>query len=79
MAKKVHRSLGGVTDALLDTFDEVNEAPDVGLAAKVDMQTKLLRGIATAVGLDLSYKRLYLRSPELAAATAKIPLGRGKK
>ena len=62
----IKRDANGVMDFLFDTLEKIDQREDVELKEKVKMFDVMLKNVWHAGRLNMAYKSLLLRAPDIA-------------
>jgi hypothetical protein len=61
-----NRDINGVTDFLFDKIEEVDARTDMEFDKKLRSMDMLLKNVWKAAGMNLAYKQMMLRAPDIA-------------
>ena len=62
----INRDINGVTDFLFDQLEELDNRKDIEFDKKLKNMDMVLKNIWKAAGMNLAYKQMMLRAPDIA-------------
>lgn len=75
----IKRDANGVIDFMFDQLEEIDARTDVEFEKKIRLFDTMLKHVWNAGRMNLQFKALTLRSPDIAANTSIVlPLGNAK-